>query len=260
LSEEHERELFRTLERIPREQRPGPIDLDFLENDNSFKMLAAVLYLPVVFGLKYWVGTLPESEQTSLRRLLGPLNAAWDLFLCVFSGLGSYYTVSHLLTNNYDCSFIENATTIHWLDLFCRSKTFELLDTVFIVLRGRPLVLLQYYHHLATLVMAERGMAFYPRELLLFAAINYSVHVLMYGYFFLHAIGFKSIRKYGYLITLVQILQMFVAVYELLTHPLVSCNHPEYNSYYEYYCSVFMYASYAFLFVKLLIERKVKSE
>jgi hypothetical protein len=38
-----------------------------------------------------------------------------------------------------------------WTFLFCLSKIPELLDTVFIVLRKRPLRFLQYYHHIVTM-------------------------------------------------------------------------------------------------------------
>jgi hypothetical protein len=38
-----------------------------------------------------------------------------------------------------------------WTMYFCLSKIPELLDTVFIVLRKRPLKFLQYYHHIVTM-------------------------------------------------------------------------------------------------------------
>jgi hypothetical protein len=38
-----------------------------------------------------------------------------------------------------------------WTFYFCMSKIPELLDTVFIVLRKRPLRFLQYYHHIVTM-------------------------------------------------------------------------------------------------------------
>jgi hypothetical protein len=38
-----------------------------------------------------------------------------------------------------------------WLFFFNVSKLFEFVDTVFIVLRKRPLMFLHYYHHIVTL-------------------------------------------------------------------------------------------------------------
>jgi hypothetical protein len=157
--------------------------------------------------------------------------------------------------NGYTCGFIYDKTTLYWINLFCISKIPELMDTIFIVLRSKPLILLQYYHHLATLILCYLGIEFLPQNIILAAAMNYTVHAFMYSYFAIVSSGYGCIRRYGFLITILQLLQMIIAVYVLLTEDMKSCLDEKNDINHIYYYSLFMYGSYVFLFGKLLASK-----
>lgn len=89
-------------------------------------------------------------------------------------------------------------------------KFWELFDTVLLVLRGKTTPFLHVYHHASTLVLcwsqmrAESCMQWIPM------IINLTVHVIMYAYFAMHALGIKCWwKKY---LTRLQILQFMVGL------------------------------------------------
>jgi elongation of very long chain fatty acids protein 3 len=96
------------------------------------------------------------SKPYELRRAL----IVWNACLALFSLCGLIrFTedVMHSLVNYglyksicYSCH--PGAATAYWSLLFAVSKFVELGDTLFIVLRKRPLIFLHYYHHAAVLI------------------------------------------------------------------------------------------------------------
>lgn len=221
-----------------------------------FFLIPAILYIPTIFGLKYLVDNLNKDIKLSINEKLKPYNIMWDLSLSVFSFFGAYYCIAHMYINGYNCSFIENK---FWIDMFCYSKVYELIDTVFIVLRGRKLVLLQWYHHLATLILCWAGMELYSKEAILGAAMNYSIHTVMYMYYVLYAIGLKSIRKYGVFITFFQTLQMLIIMYNLVFVSIIPCSDPNKDTSYLYWYSMVIISSYVILFSKLFWDKVIQS-
>lgn len=220
-------------------------------------IISIFLYLPVVFGLRSYISSLPKNKQKNLDLSLKSLNSLWDKCLSIFSFFGSYYCLKYLYTYGYNCNFLNDKETLFWIELFCMSKIPELIDTVFIVLRSKPLVLLQYYHHLATLFLCYLGLNVYPKNLIIASSMNYTVHTVMYGYFALVSDGYHGLRRYGFLITIMQLAQMVIAVYILLTEDMKSCLDEEKDISYIYYYSLVMYSSYVFLF-GLLLKNKLK--
>lgn len=143
-----------------------------------------------------------------------------------------------------------------WVMLFIYSKIPELIDTVFIVLRKRPLIFLHWYHHVTVLLFCWSSYATIAGSGLYFVAMNYSVHALMYGYYCLQALNVCPKSFPAILITLSQIAQMFIG-----TGVCISCWYFMLNG---YKCAndksnliggALMYGSYLYLFCEFAVKR-----
>jgi len=145
-----------------------------------------------------------------------------------------------------------------WLYMFILSKFPELLDTMFLVLQGKRVIFLHWYHHITVLIFCWQA---YIREAgsgLWYCAMNYSVHAFMYLYY--AGMAVPAIRKYvsfmGIFITTAQILQMVIGAAVTLSAAWwwvrgFDC-HLQQST-----CSlgVVMYLSYLGLFVGLFVNK-----
>ncbi len=209
------------------------------------------LYVMVIFG-----GKRLMRDRTAFD-LQQPL-FFWNVFLATFSAVGALCTVPHIYTTVKERGFTEDMCTTTsemanpWVYLFCLSKIPELLDTVFIVLRKKPLIFLHYYHHVMTLLYCWNAWAIHIPNGGWFASMNLIIHTLMYSYYAACAIGVRFSNRTRLSITSLQILQMILGV-SIVLHNLVVCNtHPE-----NYIFGLVMYASYMVLFTKLFLDSYV---
>jgi len=98
-----------------------------------------------------------------------------------------------------------DADILLYCHLFALSKFPELIDTAFLVIKGKNVLFLHWYHHISVLlycwyVTQER----YPATP--FACINAFVHSVMYYYYFRMAQGVKP--AFEKLVTQIQLIQM----------------------------------------------------
>lgn len=134
--------------------------------------------------------------------------------------------------------------------IFCLSKIPELFDTVFIVLRKKPLRFLQYYHHIATMAYCWIAWAYLNEIGGVFAAMNLFVHSFMYTYFMCSALHWRWPNWARITLTMMQLAQMAFGVSVLLIS-IYKC---------PYYLKVnvtlglLMYATYFYLFARLFYE------
>ncbi|GMI53122.1 hypothetical protein ScalyP_jg11617 [Parmales sp. scaly parma] len=177
-------------------------------------LTAVSLYLSYCYFGKKYMATRSAFD------LKMPL-AYWNLFLSTFSFMGMVRTVPHLLHNLTTMTLEENLCTPAatqfgdgavglWIQLFVASKVPEFIDTVFIVLRKKNLIFLHWYHHISVLTFCWHCLATESSTGLIFTAMNFSVHVIMYGYYFLMAVNMKPKWLAPGFITIAQISQMFV--------------------------------------------------
>ncbi len=140
--------------------------------------------------------------------------------------------------------------------LFIYSKVPELVDTVFIVLRKKPLIFLHWYHHITVVLFCWYSYSTMAGSGLYFVSMNYTVHALMYGYYCLQALNACPKSFPAYLITIAQILQMFIG-----TGVCISCWYyavkeiPCYNDKTNLVAGAVMYASYLYLFVEFALKK-----
>jgi len=179
----------------------------------------------------------------------------WNFILAIFSIFGTIFTTLPILFTidrfgfTYEMCSIDSEYANEWVFLFCLSKIPELLDTVFIVLRKRPLIFLHWYHHVATMWYCWIAWATRLENGGIFAWMNLAVHSFMYTYYACSMLKMSWTRYFRQSITTIQIFQMFFGVYFIL-YNIQFCNtHP-----FELYAGLIMYLSYAILFIKFYVE------
>jgi hypothetical protein len=247
---------------------PEQIYDDMKETGYVIPIVAVIAYL-----LFCYFGTKIMKDRKPFN-LLGPL-ACWNLLLAVFSAWGAIRMVPHSLFLLNTRPFVETicepaertyamgATGLAVM-LFCLSKLPELIDTVFIVLRKKPLIFLHWYHHVTVLVFAWNCYITEASNGHYFSSMNYTVHAVMYFYYFLQAR--KAIPKWfpSWIITIMQISQMIMGTYLVI----MSMYYYKYgggkyapgecsNNMSNLIAAGIIYSSYLYLFVEFAVRRFV---
>lgn len=237
--------------------------------DCTFKIFIT-LYLPIVFTVKYFVDNfLLKETKKYISNLLELPWATWCFLLSGFSCFGMIYLGRYLL-NDYRTLRVTETYANFWYYAFIISKLPELIDTLFIVLRSKHLVALQWFHHFATLLICYNVAHLACDEFTPFFFMNYFVHFFMYGYFSLYCFYRRSscdfysssLKFFGTFVNIIQTLQMFIAIclafYMFNSNLSMTCNYKIQidEIRYLYTFGVCMYLCYFILFLFLFFERK----
>lgn len=94
--------------------------------------------------------------------------------------------------------------------LWCILKVSDLFDTIFFILRKKDshVTFLHVYHHSTTMILAYVVFRyFHIEQIAVAAAVNSTIHVFMYSYYFLTSIGLRP--KWKKTVTTMQIVQFF---------------------------------------------------
>jgi hypothetical protein len=279
----------------PYEENPYLLDVyNWMVESYPVPLIAITLYVIGVFGGQ----KLMESREAfDLRKAL----AWWNIFLSVFSTIGAIRVLPeivykanvfglHELTCGHPEYLYGSGAVGLWVQLFILSKLAELIDTVFLVLHKKPVIFLHWYHHVTVLVFCWFT---YVRKNpgVIFCGMNYTVHAIMYFYYYLQAADRKSflfttlLPMLGYekdakgscktsfkkkfmdvnasRITTMQTSQMvigvMIAVY-YMQHPECSKEHESKKGAVDWslmeYCAL-MYSSYFILFAKVYYDKFV---
>jgi len=226
----------------------------------------AILYLASVsYGVKW----MESREPFRFTIFLG----VWNLALAVFSLRGATVLVPPLIetwrakgTKPVLChlGWWYDGEVGMWVMLFALSKIPELFDTLFLILQKKPVIFLHWYHHVTVMLYCWLA---YPNNATgaTFAAMNYVVHTVMYGYYFCTAIPWarniaRSLSKW---ITALQLVQMVAGL------GLVCATRSFMNDQSSDACpdvgaagnraALMMYASYFVLFAKFFSDRYRKT-
>jgi len=242
---------------------------------------AFVLYLPGWTG-KHWQIPLASVAAyfvaiPTLRWLVatkGKWNVRdfafyWNSSLSLFSWCGVFACVPVLLDSLRQHGFyFTTCAPASWygggwcglfVAFFIYSKVAELVDTVLLLLAKKPVIALQWWHHSTVLLYCWHSYSVRIATGLWFAAMNYSVHSVMYGYFAIVATKYrKYVTPFAIFITLAQLAQMLVGMFVTVKAVLYQdggheCHVNKTNS----VLGLTMYFSYFVLFGKLFIDNYV---
>jgi len=185
--------------------------------------------VPVFFIMIYlaFLFTVPDLVPTGGFQLKN-IWSLWNLLLSVFSIFGACalvpFLTDQLLTKGFHHTVCTSAEWYmgeekgFWMTLFIFSKYFELMDTVFLVLRGKKVIFLHWYHHITVLLYCAHAWAMHISCGVWFAGMNYLVHSVMYAYFFFTSVGYyKLVSPIAPFITFIQIAQMVCGI-SVLAH------------------------------------------
>ena len=184
-------------------------------NDHFYLTIQlSIIYVIVVFGLKFFM------RNRQPLSLYYPLNA-WNFFLATFSIWGTIKLTPEFFGTIGNKGLVHSYCKIdgftkgengYWVYLFILSKTVELVDTVFLVLRKRPLMFLHWYHHILTMIYAFYSYPISPGFNRWGIYLNFFVHAFMYSYYFLRSMKIRVPGFVAQLITTLQILQFVISV------------------------------------------------
>lgn len=193
-------------------------------NSSRSVFMALLGYYLTIFGTKFLIS---KSKPFKLKILF----CLHNLFLTIVSLLLLHMFLEQLipiyLKNGLFYTICNaNAWTQPIMTLYYANymvKYYELLDTLFLVLRHKKLTFLHTYHHGATVLLCYVELNGFTTISWVPIVLNLAVHIVMYWYFFLRSVG--KIVKWKKWVTKLQIIQFVVdlgfiyfATYNKLIH------------------------------------------
>jgi len=190
--------------------------------------IGLITYLTVIGGLKFVFPTKNKTNTTNEKIGNDSLTFIHNLILAIeatilFLGL-VYYYIKVLRTEGIFCLYCDEKKSLSsdrwnglyfWNRIYYWSKYHELFDTVILCIRQKPLTTLHIFHHSVMPFVCWNALnPIMVPPCALATILNCFVHIFMYAYFSMSAIGISlPFRKY---ITSMQIIQFFI----ILTYSL----------------------------------------
>jgi len=101
----------------------------------------------------------------------------------------AYETVGEAIVCDCEHEFYHEISP--WIRLFYVSKYYELFDTLFLVLKKKPVMFLHEIHHVLTLLIAYSGLRTEYTVMWIACLVNSVIHVAMYYYYAVTLMGVK---------------------------------------------------------------------
>ncbi|KAM7470378.1 hypothetical protein LguiA_008561 [Lonicera macranthoides] len=180
-----------------------------------FLTLTVLTYLSLTYILLHT--PLPTPRAATLRRISAIHNLLL-IFLSLLMAVGGILSALSMMPHHsWIFCFPTNQTPprgplFFWAQVFYLSKLLEFTDTALIVLgrtSNRRLSFLHVYHHALVVVMSYQWLYMSQSLLVIGMVLNATVHVMMYGYYFLCVIGRRPSWKRW--VTDCQIIQFLLA-------------------------------------------------
>ncbi|XP_046916746.2 very long chain fatty acid elongase 6 [Dermatophagoides farinae] len=191
---------------------------DFIHRNLShwyYSFYLSIVYIVAILLLRKWM----EHRQPFQMK---PILIVWNFGLAIFSIIGTFRCLPefihvlhhHGLAHSYSKStYYFDYRLSAWYLMFTLSKSIELFDTAFVLMRKKPLIALHWIHHLLTLNYSWFVFSDAPATARWMCNMNYFVHSLMYSYYALKVAGFQVPRRISLTITTLQIAQMFAGLF-----------------------------------------------
>ena len=229
----------------------------------------AMAYYPTIFTIRYLLkDSTPFDLGGSKSQARCNFIFWWEAALAIFSILGAYHVVPLVHRSWQESDGLTDAICTWksydgdagnwWMYLFNLSKIWEFGDTIIIVLRKKPLILLQHYHHLATMcycAWATMEVWRYNNTNPFFAGMNLCVHSIMYTWYAATRRGWRSPKWLMMCVTFLQLIQMvfgagIVMIASSFLYEDDRCTWKKADPWGSTLC-LFMYLSYFVLFGQL---------
>ncbi|XP_055692439.1 elongation of very long chain fatty acids protein 7-like [Lutzomyia longipalpis] len=195
--------------------------------------IAVIVALYVVFVYKWGPKMMMDRKPFNLQRTIIVYNALQVILNAII-----FIESSHLYLQLYDlrCQPVDYNVSPKTVRLarisyiYCLTKFFDFLDTVFFVLRKKKFLFLHSYHHAGMAVVCSFLYKFVANShFILMGIINSFVHVLMYCYYELAAINpdYRNNLWWKKYITQLQIFQFGIIFLHLTTGFFSNCGLPK---------------------------------
>uniref|UniRef100_A0AC35U8M1 Elongation of very long chain fatty acids protein n=1 Tax=Rhabditophanes sp. KR3021 TaxID=114890 RepID=A0AC35U8M1_9BILA len=140
-------------------------------------------YIIVIFG-----GQRLMKSRDAFK--LNTVFAYWNIGFSIFSAIACYYLLPELVDSMqktgffgsycYNNNYYQSSVTGYWGWLFVMSKAPELGDTLFLVLRKKPVIFMHWYHHALTFYYAQLTYSEEQAWARWSLVMNLMVHTVMY--------------------------------------------------------------------------------
>jgi len=174
---------------------------------------AISIYAVVVFSLHRWMQDRPPFKLSFIVPVHNFFLSGISLVILIGVLYNLYFVwrVSENPVLEFLCDTKRNVATgpqTFFLYIFFLTKFYELLDTVIIVLKKRPIIFLHVYHHAITVALVFVMLTNEVAVQWIATVANVGVHIPMYYYYAISSMGKTAWwKKY---ITLMQIIQFII--------------------------------------------------
>jgi len=229
----------------------------------QFLIIVHVVYVFCLFGVQQYA-----ASRKSIPGWLPAMRQAHNCFLALLSGLMlTGLIVGGLMDSRFDSFYTfacrrpsENqpGLTVWTMYIFYLSKMLEFIDTFFLILSKKKVILLHKVHHLTTMSLVWHSLEAGINSEILSGGLNCFVHTLMYAYFAFPK-GNAWLRQY---MTSTQIIQFVLCLIAFVyaVHSRLVAKTPCYGTLLSELHGIAMYGVYLAMFTAFFISNYCKSK
>lgn len=196
---------------------------------NKEVVICIVTYLLVIFGGRELMRSRAPFKLTALFQLHNLILTSGSLVLLLLmleEIIPMYFKQGFLFSICNTKAFTARLVTYYMINYYI--KYVELIDTVFLVLKKKPLAFLHVFHHAATAVLCYTQLEGETSVQWVVISLNLTVHVIMYYYYYATAGGARIWwKKYLTTLQITQfVIDLFIVFFATYSHFAYKYNLP----------------------------------